>query len=77
MYAKFSNIDSFNTWHTQVCLNLGLPNNEGTLRYTEPVAKAGTDEVIAGINELINSSALTLITNFEAEAWMEQSTPSV
>lgn len=72
MYAKFSNIDNFNTWHTQVCLDLGIPNDEGTLRYTEPVTKTGTDEVIAGINELIDSSTLTLISNFEAENWVTQ-----
>ena len=72
MYAKFSNIDNFNTWHTQVCLDLAIPNDEGTLRYTEPVTKTGTDEVIVGINELIDSSTLTLISNFEAEDWMTQ-----
>lgn len=71
MYAVFTNIDAFNAFETQTNLELGFPNNEGTQRFTEPVSKAGTDEVIAAINDLIDPSGLTLITNFEAEAWMK------
>lgn len=70
MYAVFNNIDVFNVWETKINLELGFPNDEGTLRFTEAVTKIGTDEVIAPINDLINPTDLTLMTNFEAEVWM-------
>ena len=72
MYAVFTNIDVFNAWENETNLELGFPNDEGTLRFTEAVTKIGTEEVIAGINDLIDPTGLTLITNFEAEAWMKQ-----
>lgn len=77
MYAVFANIEIFNAWETEINLELGFPNDEGTLRFTEANTKPTTDEVIAPINNLIDPTGLTLITNFEAEAWMELSTPNV
>lgn len=70
MYAVFTNIEVFNVWENKTNLELGFPNDEGTLRFTEAVTKVGTDEVIAPINDLIDPTGLTLITNLEAEIWM-------
>ena len=65
MYALFNSLDVFATWQSQVCNELGLPNDSGTINYTNPIGKIGTDQVIAAVDETIDVSALTILSDQE------------
>jgi hypothetical protein len=65
MYALFNSLDVFATWQSQVCNELGLPDGFGTINYTNPIGKIGTDQVIAAVDDSIDVSALTILTNQE------------
>ena len=65
MYALFNSLDIFATWQSQICNELGLPNDSGTINYTNPIGKIGTDQVIAVVDDSIDVSALTIISNQE------------
>ena len=67
MYALFNSLDVFATWQSQVCNELGLPNDSGTINYTNPIGKIGTDQVIAAVDETIDLRDLTILSDQELQ----------
>ena len=65
MYALFDSLEVFATWQSQICNELGLPNDFGTINYTNPIGKIGTDQVIAAVDDAIDLSALTILSDQE------------
>ena len=65
MYALFDSLEVFATWQSQICNELGLPNESGTINYTNPIGKIGTDQVIAAVDDAIDLSALTILSDQE------------
>ena len=65
MYALFDSLEVFATWQSQLCNELGLPNEYGTINYTNPIGKIGTDQVIAAVDDAIDLSALTILSDQE------------
>lgn len=55
MWYEWNNLESFNIWHTHICLSLGIPN-EQTLDYTKPVQ--AENKIIAVVN-LSEANGLT------------------
>lgn len=37
MYLKFNDISQFNLWHEEIMSQLGIPDGQGTLVYSEPM----------------------------------------
>jgi hypothetical protein len=65
MYALFDSLDVFTTWQGGICNELGLPNDSGTINYTNPIGKIGTNQVVAAVDETIDVSALTILSDQE------------
>lgn len=64
-YAVFSTINNFNAWHEAIKIELGIPDGLGTLEYTKPISKEGTESVIAMVDAQISHDGLDLITEEE------------
>lgn len=47
MWYEWDSLEGFNAWHTDICLSLGIPN-EQTLDYTKPIVIK--DKVIAVVH---------------------------
>jgi hypothetical protein len=47
MWYEWNDLESFSAWHTDICQNLGIPNDQ-TLDYTKPIQV--NDKVIAVVN---------------------------
>lgn len=67
MYALFDSLETFSLWQNQVSHDLGLPNEFGTINYTNPIGKIGTDQVIAAVDETIDFSNLTILSDQELQ----------
>ena len=67
MYALFDSLEVFATWQSQICNELGLPNDFGTINYTNPIGKIGTDQVIAAVDDAIDLSELTILSDQELQ----------
>jgi hypothetical protein len=65
VYALFNSLETFAAWESKVSNELGLPNDFGTINYTNPIGKIGTDQVIAAVDETIDVSALTILSDQE------------
>ena len=65
MYALFNSLEVFATWQSEICNELGLPNDSGTINYTNPIGKIGTNQVVAAVDETIDVSALTILSDQE------------
>jgi hypothetical protein len=65
MYALFDSLEVFATWQSQICNELDLPNDSGTINYTNPIGKIGTNQVIAAVDDAINLSALLILSDQE------------
>jgi hypothetical protein len=55
MWYEWESLESFNTWHNQICASLGIPNAQ-TETYTRPV--------------LIDNKVIAVVHQSEAEGLM-------
>ena len=67
MYALFNSLDEFAIWQNEKCLELGFPNEFGTINYTNPIGKIGTTQVIAPVDDLIELTDLTILSDQELQ----------
>jgi len=67
MYALFNSLNEFATWQSQISNELGLPNDSGTINYTNPIGKIGTDQVISAVDDSIDLTNLTILSNQELQ----------
>ncbi len=65
MFAKFQNLQEFDAWHEAIKIQLGLPNNEGTIDYTMPRLKKD-GSLVAFVDEQIDISGLEIISEEQA-----------
>lgn len=66
MYAIFNSIEDFNSWHENIKLELGIPD-EYTIAYTQPYESAvlGSSEIYCFIDEQVDSTNLNMKTREE------------
>lgn len=59
MWYEFNTLEEFNTWHTEICTSLGIPN-EHTTAYTEAIEVDGKWIAVVHDNEATGLTATEL-----------------
>ena len=50
-FLKFDNLENYNAWHSAIMAKLGIPNDQGTLTYSEPIIHPQNGTVMAITDE--------------------------
>lgn len=61
MFLLFTDIDAFNVWNDYMNELLGLPDDEGTLTYSNYVTSQISDDILGYFDDRCDTSGMTVI----------------